>query len=230
MTQDGPAGRPFSLDRRKVLLGCAFGGAAALAAVRQPNRTVDYLGKRKLEDVIPKQIGEWSFHTSSGLIVPPEDQLAQSLYAQLLTRAYVDRDNNPLMLLIAQSAGQTGMLQVHRPEVCYPAAGFSLTPVSRRRIVTPAGPFNVNWLSASKEGITEQIIYWTRIGGSIPLSWAEQRWVVARENLRQVVPDAVLVRLSTYGSSPAVAAGRVQSFVTSLVRSVPPTVLKVLLP
>ncbi len=225
-----PESGTFSLDRRKLLLGGAFGAAAAVAALRQPYKNVDTLGKRKLEDVIPKQIGEWSFYTNSGLIVPPEDQLSNSLYAQLMTRAYVDQDKNTLMLLIAQSGAQTGMLQVHRPEVCYPAAGFNLTPVSQREIATPAGSFRANWLSASREGTTEQIIYWTRIGNSIPLSWAEQRWAVARENLRQVVPDAVLVRISTYETSSAIAARTLESFVTSLLRSVPPSIQKVLLP
>jgi len=103
------------VDRRKLLLGLLFGSAAAIAAWRQPTKRLDYLGPEKLDDLIPKAVGPWKFVAASGLVIPPEDQLSRTLYSQLLTRVYSDGENSPVMLLIAQSAGQTGILQVHRP-------------------------------------------------------------------------------------------------------------------
>ena len=119
-----------NVDRRKLLMGLGFLAAAGTAAARMPNIPVDYLGKRKLEDIVPKAFGKWRFQSASGLVVPTEDQLANAIYSQLLTRVYTAGDNGLVMLLIAQSAAQNGIVQIHRPEVCYPAGGFELSPIT----------------------------------------------------------------------------------------------------
>jgi EpsI family protein len=211
-----------AVDRRKVLLGLLFGSAAAIAAWRQPRRRLDYLGREKLEDLIPKTIGQWKFVAASGLVIPPEDQLSRTLYSQLLTRVYSDGQNTPVMLLIAQSAGQTGILQVHRPETCYPASGFAITPVEQHDI--PLGPatLRTNMLSATSEDATEHIVYWTRVGDRVPTTWKQQKLDVAEDNLRGVIPDAVLVRISTVNSDPAAAEAILDAFARSLIGSVPP--------
>ena len=82
-------------DRRKFLIGLLFCSAAGLAAWRQPNKRLDYLGSQKLENLLPKKIGRWNFMAASGLVVPPNDQLAQAIYSQLLTRVYWDGQNSP---------------------------------------------------------------------------------------------------------------------------------------
>src|SRR5205814_1636668 len=65
------------VDRRKVLVGLLFCSAAGLAAWRRPTRHLDYLGRDKLEDIIPLTIGPWKFIAASGLVVPPNDQLSR---------------------------------------------------------------------------------------------------------------------------------------------------------
>src|SRR5438270_5919890 len=163
------------VDRRKLLLGLLFGSAAAIAAWRQPTKRLDYLGPEKLDDLIPKAVGRWKFVAASGLVIPPEDQLSRTLYSQLLTRVYSDGENAPVMLLIAQSAGQTGILQVHRPETCYPASGYDISPVTSHDVALGSRTLTTNTLSATNEGVTEQIIYWTRVGDRIPTTWRDQK-------------------------------------------------------
>jgi len=114
-------------DRRKLLLGLLFCSAAGVAVWRTPRKHIDLLGRQKLDDLVPKNIASWKFVAASGLVIPPEDQLSRLLYSQLLTRVYSDGVNPPVMLLIAQSGSQTGVLQVHRPETCYTAGGFTIT-------------------------------------------------------------------------------------------------------
>ena len=87
---DGPV-----LTRRKFALGLAFAGAAGVGYARQPSEKIDYLGKNKLDKVLPEKLGRWTFVSSSGLVVPPEDQLARALYSQLLTRVYADKAGTP---------------------------------------------------------------------------------------------------------------------------------------
>ena len=210
------------VDRRKVLLGLLFGSAAAFAAWRQPHKRLDYLGREKLDDLVPKTLGPWKFVAASGLVVPPEDQLSRTLYSQLLTRVYSNGESPPVMLLIAQSAGQTGILQVHRPETCYPASGFQISPVTQHDIKLGSAILPTNMLSATNEGMTEHIIYWTRVGDRIPTTWKQQKVDVAEANLRGIIPDAVLVRISTVNSDTAAAGATLDAFTRSLIGSVPP--------
>lgn len=209
------------VDRRKVILGLLFASAAGIAAWRQPSIRLDYLGSIKLEDLVPPTIGKWKFVTNSGLVVPPKDEWSDSLYSQLLTRVYSDGENPPVMLLIAQSASQTGVLQVHRPEVCYPTGGFSLSPVVPHAVQVGPMTLLTNSLVAVGGGVTESIVYWTRIGDSLPLSWLQQRIDVARQNLQGVIPDAVLVRVSIRQGNTEAARTILNDFVRELLAAVP---------
>jgi EpsI family protein len=215
-----PSERP-SLGRRKFILGGTFLASAGLAAALIPRREINLLGKHKLEQIAPNQIGPWTFHSKSGLVVPPSDELSDWLYSQLLTRVYVGPEQLPIMLLIAQSDSQSGVLQVHRPEVCYPAGGYQLSPPSRVEIPTSGGAVSSVAFSASADTRVEQLLYWTRIGRDLPRSWREQRWAVAQANLRGEIPDAVLVRVSTLAPDLETALPALRSFSKALVEAFP---------
>jgi EpsI family protein len=217
-----------NLERRRLLVGLGFLGAAGVAAARMPSEKIDYLGKKKLEDIIPKQIGNWKFETASGLVIPPEDQLSNALYSQLLTRVYSNEKGAPIMLLVAQSGSQTGVLQIHRPEVCYPAGGFSLSPVTPLNIDVGGRTLTTNNLQAVGDQRVEQIVYWTRIGNHLPPSWAQQRWAVARDNLAGKIPDAILVRVSTIDNDRGAANAMLANFTRDLLQSMAPNDRKIL--
>lgn len=210
------------LSRRELGLGLAFIAAAATAAVGRPARNVDLLGKAKLKDVIPEQMGSWTFVSSSGLVVPPEDQLSRALYSQLLTRVYARPDGTSMMLLIAQSGTQTGILQIHRPEVCYTAGGYKLSELRRHVVDLPWGHLPTMSLAATADARTEQIVYWTRIGHHLPLSWRQQREAVAIDNLHGIIPDAVLVRISTIDNDTAGAVQAMDGFIKDMFAAVTP--------
>jgi EpsI family protein len=197
MTATIPPDRLNRLSRREVVAGLAMMAAAGTAVARKPDIELNYLGKRKLDQVLPERVGRWKFVSTSGLIVPPEDQLALALYAQTVTRVY-DDGSTPIMLLLAYSPRQNGFLQVHRPEFCYTAAGFALSDFATHEIkLSQQGSFRVNTLSATRDERGEKLMYWVRIGNHIPLSWAQQKLVFAEENLRKIIPDSILVRVST---------------------------------
>lgn len=216
------------LDRRKLLLGGLLAACAGLTFARQPRERLDYLGSGKLDKLIPQRIGDWEFLTTSGLVVPAEDPLSNALYSQLLTRVYTNESDPAIMLLIAQSAGQSGLLQVHRPEFCYPAGGYKLSPIVSRTVGSGGSHFAVNQLTASIPGRTEQILYWTRVGDSMPSSWAGQRLAIAEDNLRGVIPDAVLVRVSTIDLDGPRAFARLSDFVQQMIGAVPTAGQKIL--
>jgi EpsI family protein len=215
------------LTRRKFALSIAFASVAGIAAARQPTKNVDYLGKNKLEKILPDKLGKWTFVSSSGLVVPPEDQLSQALYSQLLTRVYTTESGAAIMLLVAQSASQTGILQIHRPEFCYTAGGYDLSPSTPHAVNLGGSTLPALSISASILGKTEQIVYWTRIGEHLPLSWRQQRMAVAMDNLRGIIPDAVMVRVSTYGNDKAAALAEVDDFIRAMMVSIAPQVRRV---
>jgi EpsI family protein len=215
------------MTRRKFGLGLAFASVAGIAAARLPNKNLDYLGKRKLENVIPDKIGRWDYVSSSGLVVPPEDQMIRALYSQLVTRVYSDGSGPPIMLLVAQSATQTGILQIHRPEICYTAGGYQLSAIEPHVVSLPWGGLPTLSMSATSDSRTEQLVYWTRIGDHLPTSWREQRMAVAMDNLRQIIPDAIMVRVSTFGNDKARALASVDEFIVALMNSVSPQVRRV---
>lgn len=208
-----------NMERRRLLIGLTLAAGAGVALAREPRKSIDVLGSRKLEDLIPKKVGPWEFMTTSGLVIPTEDALSAALYSQLVTRVYTNGDAPPVMLLIAQSAGQTGILQIHRPEFCYPAGGYELSPIVQAPMQTDGRTIQVNELTATLPGRTEQIIYWTRVGKVMPVSWAEQRLAIAEANLRGYIPDAVLTRISTIDQDREAAFNRLSGFVEDLLET-----------
>jgi EpsI family protein len=227
MSAEFPPDRTRQLSRREVVAGLAMISAAGLAAARKPDIELNYLGKHKLEDIVPKQIGRWKFETTSGLVIPPEDQLSLALYSQLLTRVY-DDGNGPIMLLIAYSASQNGFLQVHRPEFCYTAGGFALSDFAPHEIqLSPEKSFKANTMTATRDGGGEKLLYWVRIGNHIPLSWARQKLVFAEDNLRKLVPDSALIRVSTpLGTERAME--NIDEFIREMIASIAPPLRRVL--
>ena len=229
MSIDLADSRSGTLARRKFLLGGTFAAVAGFAALRQPSQRIDYLGARKLADIVPRKFANWQVSGNSGLVIPPEDQLSNLLYSQMLTRVYGNGQDS-IMLLIAQSAGQTGVLQVHRPEVCYPAGGYKLSAVVPRAVPLASGALVANTLTATADTRNEQILYWTRIGDHLPVSWAQQRMAVATDNLKGRIPDAVLVRVSVLETNRERAFQLISDFARQMLTAMPQSARRVLVP
>lgn len=226
---DLEAARRYSLSRRHMLMGAALTATSVLAFVREPRVAVTPLKTGELEGLIPTRIGQWNFETKSGLVLPPDDPLSDSLYSDILTRVYVSEGRPPVMLLIAYSNTQNGMLQVHRPEVCYPAGGYSLSETKIKSLdIAPGMKIPARFFSATSASRTEQVMYWTRIGDESPTSWIDQRAAVVRANLNRVIPDGILVRISTVLPDYASAGPVLEEFAAALVRPLPPTGRKLL--
>lgn len=216
------------LSRREIVTGLLMLSAAGVAAARRPDHRLNYLGSHKLDDVVPMKIGRWNFVANSGVVVPPNDQLQLMLYSQQMTRVYSDGAGPNVMLLIAYSASQTGFLQVHRPEFCYTAAGYSLSDSQLHDLeLSPSQSFRANTLTATRDGQVEKLLYWTRIGNHIPPSWVQQKLTVAEENLRRIIPDAALIRISVVTPDEGQAIRTMDEFARTMIASVAPPMRKV---
>jgi len=217
-----PSGRRLP-SRRDVLFGGTLAAASAVAYARTPRKTQMAIGDDELEKVIPRQLAQWRFETASGLVLPPPDQLAAQLYSQQLTRVYSAPGLPPVMLLIAYGDSQNGMLQLHRPEVCYPASGYTLSRTRHLDVpIHPSGVIPVQRFTAISSTRIEQLLYWTRIGDLLPRSWAAQRWAVVENNLKGIIPDGALVRLSTISAAPDDADRLLAQFAATMIDAVGP--------
>lgn len=220
------------INRRDLIVGGACVAAAASAEAMRPKTRVALLpAGAELEAAIPKSFGKWKEHDTGGVVAPQEENsLAAKLYNQTVARTYADPEGNYVMLLIAYGNTQSDTLQLHRPEVCYPAFGF--TVIENQAAALPLGrgqSLTGRNLIAEQPGRQEFISYWTRIGEFMPTDNSEQRQMRFRTALAGVIPDGVLVRISNVMSEEGdrfVFNGR---FVQDLIQALPKAVLPALI-
>lgn len=222
MTDISEAGLP-TLDRRKFLIGGALTGAAGVAWARMPVSRIARIDSKQFESLVPKQIGQWQFVTRSGVVLPPQDAFSDRLYDNLASRGYTDPAGNMLMLLIAYNNRQDGVLQIHRPEICYPAGGFDLSPTTETTIRLNNGEaIPAQTFLATGRDRYETVLYWTRVGKEFPRRWSEQRGTVISANLAGEVPDGLLFRISTLGKPTAETLPDLERFANDFIIASPP--------
>lgn len=208
------------MNRRDVLLAGGLIAASATAEVLRPrNRLVLLPEGRKLENVVPKAIGPWRPIESDAFVLPKtEGSLSDRLYNQTLTRFYQAPNQLPVMLVIAYGAVQNDLLQLHRPETCYAAVGFSISDSRLSTIgLTDAARLPARELTARSERRTEPILYWTRIGDDLPTTGREQRWVKLRQQMNGYLSDGILVRMSTVDEPSAATSAELALFARTMI-------------
>jgi EpsI family protein len=229
MTDDSQTGFGPRVSRRAFVVGGAMLAASGAAASRIPQPNAPPISKDKFTALVPETIGSWHFQQTSGLVLPPEDALSARLYDNLVTRTYTDPAGQVIMLLIAYKNYQDGVLQIHRPEICYPAGGYRLSPTIATAI--PVGErrsMPANAFSASGNERSEQVLYWTRIGEAFPVKWSEQRLAVLRANLARINPDGMLARVSMPNDDMAMSRPLMIKFIEDLRASSPPQLRRIL--
>ena len=145
--------------------------------------------------------------------------LSSKLYNQLVTRLYADGRGSQVLMLLAHGERQSDELQLHRPEICYPAFGYALLKneaTSVRLASQVAVP--ARRLLAKSPSNEESVIYWTRLGENFPVSFDEQRTARFNDTLAGIIPDGILCRFST-ADNTAAAWPRLEGFVRTLVEA-----------
>jgi EpsI family protein len=212
------------IGRRELLIGGGCLVAAAAAYGLKPRHEISVLGDRSLNEIVPRAFGDWTSQDVGGLVAPKiEGSLADRLYNEMVERVYVNGETGAqIMVLMAHGDRNTDALQLHRPESCYPAFGFTLssnqpTDIPLAQDVSIPG----RRLVADAPGRRESIVYWTRLGEYLPINSGEQRRDRLRTAMEGNVPDGLLARFSAIGSSPDATLDLLQAFVPALVLSTP---------
>lgn len=180
--------------------------AMALAVIVVPLITPELrpvAGVPQLAANVPASFGDWTLVETQQA---PIDVVAndgrgtlQRPYDDVLMRTYQNSKGESVMLALAYGREQRQDVKVHRPELCYTAAGFRV--VSSRE--ADFGPLRgtdslVRGKRLYAEGRhgNEAVSYWIRIGGV----YTENGWDIRRHIVEQgfqgKIPDGVLVRAS----------------------------------
>lgn len=215
-----------------LFVGLAMLAAAGLALALTPRLQVtDQEPQISLETMIPGQFGEWKLdETVVPLIVSPEAKaLLDRIYNQTLTRTYINGKGERIMLSIAYGGRQSTSMQVHRPEMCYPAQGFEIGSVSKGFIHFSGTKLPVMKLVATQGQRIEPITYWVMIGDSAVRGGLEQSLARVKYGLTGQIPDGILIRVSIIGANESQSFRLEEQFVRDMLGAVPMEYRKILI-
>lgn len=199
-------------------------GAAVAAHVLRPTQYMsDMRPKQTLEQLFPKRFGKWVVDDRMPvqLISPDQAAVLNAIYNETLSRTYVNPAGERVMLSVAYGGDQSDGTRAHRPDVCYPAQGFQITASSRHQLRPLGKPLDVQRLVAKLGGRNEPITYWIVVGDQTVISGTEQKLAQLRYGLRGVIPDGLLVRVSTIDGDAQRAFAIQDQFVADLLGSLP---------
>ena len=211
------------IKRRDLVFGAMGLTALGIAEGLKPRKRLLLLKQGTIAQALPKTFGDWSAEDSDNLVNPATaGKLTRALYSQLVMRVYSDaKINADVMVLAAYGDTQSDLLQVHRPENCYPAVGFTLKESKPDLLDLGGGAkLPIRRVVATTLERTENIVYWTRIGESLPRSGPEQRSQRIENSIKGFVPDGILMRNSLVGDSTE-AFRILDSFVPEMLRAIP---------
>lgn len=218
-------------NRRDLLIGASCFAAAGTAAAMKPRNRMNLLAGANLDELMPHTFGAWKAEDVGALIAPPrEDSLEDKLYNTVVSRVFSRKDGATVMLLIAYGNAQTDLLQLHRPEVCYPFFGFTVSNSHPETIpITPQVTIPGRAMTASSYNRTEQVLYWARVGQYLPQTGNEQLFARLKSQVAGFIVDGVLVRISNVTGEADDGLAINRDFARQLVEALPKPLLAPLL-
>jgi EpsI family protein len=206
-------------SRRDFIIGSACALSAVAAVAMKPRREVTLMPQGvKLSEILPRGFDGWTSRDVSDFYAPETpDSLLARLYGETVGRIY-SRDGTNIMMLMAHGDSQSNELQLHRPEVCYPAFGFAIVKSRAIQLAIGTGvTLPGRELIAESADHKESVIYWTRLGEYFPVGVTEQRLERLSTAMHHYIPDGLLARFSIAGPDSDLAFAAMRKFIPELV-------------
>lgn len=213
------------INRIAFLLAALMAAASVGAMIARPTAKVAEQGPRvNLETLVPKRFQGWREEPQrvAQVINPQTQQLLDRLYSQILSRTYVNDAGYRIMLSIAYGTDQREGMEAHKPEVCYPAQGFSLVNSQPVELATPFGAIPARRLLTTLGPRREPVTYWYTVGDQSVSGSIRKKLVEMSFGLTGRIPDGLLFRVSAIDPDPARAYRMQDDFVGRLLGAVPP--------
>jgi EpsI family protein len=211
------------LARRAVILGTSMVATALAASFsRRWFESADTMPAPELGANIPHTFGRWKNLETAPMVINPQQQRAlDKLYSEVVSRTYVDPNGYHVMLSAAYGRDQRGGLEAHKPELCYPAQGFTVHESLDERIPLGNVSLSVRRLRTSLSNRHEPLTYWFSAADSGNASLLSQRIQTIRSMLTGSIPDGVLIRASSIDRD-SVRAWQIQDvFIKDLMLALP---------
>ena len=210
------------LSRRAAIAAVLMAGVAAGGQAMVPTKKLSVLrGPFKLADLVPASFGDWKTDPQStgGIVNPQTEEMLNRLYSQLLDRVYVDSLGHRVMVSIAYGDDQSDeSMQMHYPEVCYPAQGFQLKTNVRGEVAVPGGNVRVKRLETQFGGTRfEPVTYWMIIGDQQSNTVWQRKMSEIRHGLKGEIIDGLLFRVSSIDRNSTAAFELQDRFIGDLV-------------
>jgi EpsI family protein len=212
--------------RAAIFLSLVVAAAAAAHFWRPTHYLADTRAKVDLEQFFPQRIGAWTVDNRGPvqLISPDQKALLNKLYNQTLSRTYVNDKGMRTMLSVAYGGDQSDATSAHQPEVCYPAQGFQVLSKNDATVQISGEPMRVRHLVAQLNDRIEPITYWIMVGERQTLSGTEQKLAQLSYSTRGIVPDGMLIRVSSLNANATAAFALHQAFMADLATTLRPEV------
>lgn len=211
--------------RKAVLIAALMGCAALIGTSLKPTHKIaDDRPKVTLETLVPTNFGDWHVQQhSTGVVANPQSEiLLNKLYNQIISRTYMNSRGQAIMLSIAYGEDQRDGMQLHYPEVCYPAQGFQVKTNAIGTIQSRFGSIPVRRLETSVNDRYEPVTYWTTVGNMVTLGGIDKKLVEMKYGLRGLIADGLLFRVSSIDRDSAEAFQVQEQFVRELIAQVSP--------
>ncbi len=199
--------------------------AAALGSVLRPTIVLaDERPPIDLKAMVPTAFGDWQEqpNTSAQIVDPQQKELLDKIYSETLTRTYVNAAGYRIMLSIAYGKNQSKALQLHKPEVCYPAQGFMLEAIQRGKLDLLGKPISATRLVTSLGQRHEPVTYWTVVGDRVTRGGIDKRLIEMQFAVHREIPDGMLVRVSSIDTGTENAYANQSQFANQMVQAIAP--------
>lgn len=185
--------------RNFLLLALMLAASGTALALRPTHKIADQGPKVDLEAMIPHAFADWheEKQSSAQIVDPQTKEMIDKLYSQTLTRTYVNAYGYRVMLSIAYGSDQNDSSQVHKPEICYPAQGFTLHSKQAGSLAIDDGSIPVIRILTTLGARSEPVTYWTTIGDRVVQGGINKKLIEMSYGLTGKIPDGTLIRVSS---------------------------------
>jgi len=207
-----------------VLLLLMLSAAALGAAMRPTIILADERPPIDLGAMVPTAFGDWHEQTNvlAQVVNPQQKGVLDKIYSQTLSRTYINAQGYGIMLSIAYGKNQSDALQLHKPEICYPAQGFVLLNKQAATLVLLGRPISAVQIETSLGRRFEPVTYWTVVADHITTSGIDKKLTEMRYALRGRIPDGMLVRVSSTDQDTANAQAQHKQFANAMINAIAP--------
>lgn len=212
--------------RHAVLAALAMLLFAALAWGMTPTQKLaDMRGRPDLEQLVPREFGDWKEEKLgfASIINPQQEEMLHRIYTQILSRSYVNGKGQRIMLSLAYGEDQRDGMQLHYPEVCYPAQGFMLQSQRRGQMDIAGQRIEVKRL-ATQLGSSrrESVTYWTLLGDKTFSGGVDKKLAEMRYGVKGLIADGLLFRVSSIEPDPTAGYALHEAFSRDMMAELAP--------